>query len=245
MKTFSKRTKTFAIILGVAIALAIGICVVSYGVYGKIYFFNGYAITGVLWVITMILGAIGSWGTIICGIMDLTGKANGQPQPNAGGQEQSGGQPRITVNEQMSQAAQYEFNKRLEAYRAEGKEINECTEAALFAQAVELQTLKAPLSAVFCAIEQMNTVYDPTSGVYTVNGFVDAQNSYGAMVRTPFSLKVMKSFDGSWKCVSAFVNTAQQVQATVAANTFIYWIIGLVVAAALTGLGYLFFKVIL
>ncbi|MBQ9468595.1 MAG: hypothetical protein IJU52_06285 [Clostridia bacterium] len=235
MKYFSKQFKRFAIVMVIAIVLALGISLVSYAAYGKVYFFDGYTITKVLWVITIILAAIGSIGTLIYGIKDLTRLAKGQPLPDARSSS-GGGQPQITVNEQMSQAAQFEFKKRLNAYRAAGNETNERIEAALFAQAVESQTLKAPLSAVFCSIEEMNIQYE--NGAYTVSGYVDAQNNYGAMVRTPFRITVMK-VGGVWKNADTFVSSSANVAATVAANAAIYWIFGIIITVVLGGFIYL------
>ncbi len=130
-------------------------------------------------------------------------------------------------NDPMQGAAQYDFNKK----KAEAEEANEnidiTTEAKLFAQSVELQLLKAPASAKFCSLEEMTVT--EINGIYTVSGYVDSQNSYGAMVRTPFTIRVYKTEDG-WKSADRFQSTQANIHKTVAKNMLLYWIIGLVLA---------------
>ena len=241
MKYFSKNFKKFALIMGIAVALAIVISLISYIVYKRVYFFDGYTITKILWTIVLILGFVGSIGTLVFGIKDLLRLAKGQPlpadQPAAG----NGDASQIIVNESVSQTAQFEYKKRLDAYRESGKEITELTEAALFAQAVELQTLKAPASAVFCPVEEMTITNE--NGVYIVQGYVDSQNSYGAMIRTPFKCTVVKKDDG-WKSADRFVSTSATIATAVAANTAIYWVFGIVMSLILTGFFYFIFKFI-
>lgn len=241
MKYFSKQFKRFALIMVIAIVLALGISVVSFVAYHKVYFFDGYAITKVLWSITIILALVGSIGTLIFGIKDLLRLSKGQPLPDAQNSS-GGGQPQITVNEQMSQAAQNEFKKRLDAYQAAGNETSERIEAALFAQAVEIQTLKAPLSAVFCPIEEMTITFE--NGVYVVSGYVDAQNSYGAMVRTPFKITVM-NVGGVWKNANTFISSFTTAATSVGARMAIYWIFGIVMSLVLFGFFYFVIRLIM
>ena len=49
--------------------------------------------------------------------------------------------------------------------------------------------LKAPGTARFCNKEDL--VITKQNGVYTVSGWVDSQNSYGAFVRTRLSIKIV------------------------------------------------------
>ena len=230
MKMLSKNTKIFALILLIGAILAAGICIVSISAYGKVYFFDGFAITRLLWIIVICLGLVGSVGTLIFAFKDLNRMANGQPYPT----DQPVGPG--TVNEQMSQRAQFDFNRLLEQYRAAGTEVTDVTAAALFAQAVELQLLKAPASAVFCPLGQMTV--SPMNGAYVVKGFVDAQNSYGAMMRTPFTLTVMKTPYG-WKSVDSFINSGAQIAAGVAGKMIIYTVIGTVLALVFGLISYL------
>ena len=88
------------------------------------------------------------------------------------------------------------------------------TEAKRFAQSVELQVLKAPASAKFCALEEMTA--SEVGGVYTVSGYVDSQNSYGAMIRTPFTLHVQKTDTVGWVCRDEFVSHEKQARSYLA-----------------------------
>lgn len=51
------------------------------------------------------------------------------------------------------------------------------------------KVLKAPATARFCNKEDL--VITKHNGVYTVSGWVDSQNSYGAFVRTKLSIKIV------------------------------------------------------
>ena len=109
----------------------------------------------------------------------------------------------LQANEQMSAAAQADYQKKLTEYAEQNGEPDERTQAKLFAQAVELQVLKAPLTAIFCGLDEM-TLQENANGSYTVSGYVNAQNSYGALIKTPFSLLVFK-VNEEWKTGSKFV----------------------------------------
>lgn len=242
MKYFSKKFKIFALILALSAGTAIGISLTSYLIYKRVYFFDGYTITKVLWILVMIFAFVGSVGTLIFGVKDLIRLVKGQPLPTSQSTNGNVGAPQqVTVNESVSQTAQFEYKKRLDSYRDSGKEITELTEAALFAQAVELQTLKAPASAVFCCVEEMSVTNE--NDVYVVQGYVDSQNSYGAMIRTPFKCNVVKK-DGVWKSADYFVSASANIATKVAANTAIYWIFGIVMSLILTGFFYFIFKFI-
>ena len=73
-------------------------------------------------------------------------------------------------------------------------------------------------------------------GVYTVSGWVDSQNSYGAMIRTPFTLK-MKNENG--KIVST-TNINMLGSKQFAANYFTYLLFGIIITAILFGISYFF-----
>lgn len=65
------------------------------------------------------------------------------------------------------------------------------------------QRLKSPSSAVFpSSSDKSNHVTKVTSKIYTVDSWVDSQNSFGAMIRTKFHLKV--TFEGDNAKVSDF-----------------------------------------
>ena len=68
-------------------------------------------------------------------------------------------------------------------------------------------------------------------GNYIVSGYVDSQNSYGAMIRSPFKLTVYKQ-DGIWQAANKFVSTSATIGARVFSKTLLYWIIGIILSAA-------------
>lgn len=129
------------------------------------------------------------------------------------------------TNYTMSNMAQNAFNQKKEEAENANVDMDIITEAKLFAQSVELQLLKAPASAKFCSLEEMTVT--EINGVYTVSGYVDSQNSYGAMIRTPFVLKVYKDETG-WKSADKFQSTQASINKQVASNMLLYWIIGLI-----------------
>ncbi len=92
--------------------------------------------------------------------------------------------------------AQAEYNKRLAAYSKDGAFADERIQARLFAQAVMTLTLMTPSTAVFSELNE--TTVAENDGTYTVTGWVDVQNFFGAMIRTPFSMTVFKK-DGMWQ----------------------------------------------
>ena len=125
-----------------------------------------------------------------------------------------------------SEMAWLEFLKRKEQYDC----ISERDEAALFAQCVELQVLKAPATAQFPAFEQM--VVNGSNGHYNVSGFVDSQNSYGASIRSQYTYNIEKDGNGKWKCTDQFVDSATQINRQVnqqmTSNTILFWILGII-----------------
>ena len=104
-------------------------------------------------------------------------------------------------------------------------DIDERTQAALFAQCVELQVLKAPASAVFPPFDQV--IVNGSNGRYSVSGYVDSQNSYGAMIRTHYTYNVEKNGD-EWRCTDTFQSTEQSISNQVVSNTVLYWILSII-----------------
>lgn len=145
----------------------------------------------------------------------------------------------VVIDEQVSaesMRAEMIFKKKRQEYENNGEKLSESMEAALFAQCVELQVLKAPASAVFPDLDEM--VVHGQNGHYVVSGYVDAQNSYGAMIRNQYTYSVMKTGD-MWKCTDVFVDsstsirqemneTMKDVNASVTANSIIWWILGII-----------------
>lgn len=65
-------------------------------------------------------------------------------------------------------------------------------------EAVE-RKLKAPTTAKFPYYQQFSAYRDGDG--YSVSGYVDAQNSFGAMIRTSFSCQ-MRNIGGSWTALA-------------------------------------------
>lgn len=120
-----------------------------------------------------------------------------------------------------SEMAWLQFTKKKNEYGI----LSERDEAALFAQCVELQVLKAPATAKFPDFDQM--VVNGSNGHYNVSGFVDSQNSYGASIRSQYTYNVEKDSSGKWKCTNQFVSTSSQINNHMLGNTIIWWILGI------------------
>ena len=144
--------------------------------------------------------------------------------------------PKIIANETMSAQAQYAFNEKLSQLKETATIIDDMVEAKLFAQAIELQLLKAPATAQFCSLEEMTVT--SSGDAYIVSGYVDSQNSYGAIVRTPFKITVFKE-NGVWKNADKFVNTSAVIEGKIISHTIVWWILG-IIGSIITFLVYYF-----
>ena len=121
-----------------------------------------------------------------------------------------------------SDLAWLQFTKK----RAEYSGLTERDEAALYAQCVELQVLKAPATAKFPGFDEM--VVNGSNGHYNVSGFVDSQNSYGATIRSNYTYNVEKDDSGKWKCTNQFVSSASQINSQMIGNTVLWWVLGII-----------------
>ena len=135
------------------------------------------------------------------------------------------------INEEMSQKAQYTYSKLLASMQESSLVVDEVTEAKLFAQAVETQLLKSPASAVFADLPEVTTV-PLGDGGYLVSGHVDSQNSYGALIRSTYTITVVKQ-NGEWKNADRFISAEASVRSKVISSTIVYWILGLIGTAVL------------
>ena len=60
-------------------------------------------------------------------------------------------------------------------------------------------SLKAPATAQYASLDEITCTKE--EDFYIVTGYVDAQNSHGAMIRTPFKIKAKKE-NGEWKTIT-------------------------------------------
>lgn len=96
------------------------------------------------------------------------------------------------------------------------------------------KSLKSPASAVFCNIDELSIA--DNYGVYDVKGWVDSQNSYGAMIRTNVALK-MTIENGT---LVSKTNLAISASGKVVGHLIYYYIIGAIITAILFGISYFF-----
>lgn len=126
----------------------------------------------------------------------------------------------------VSEMAWLNFQKKKNDY----ENLSERDEAALFAQCVELQILKSPATAIFPQFDEV--VVNGSDGHYSVSGFVDSQNSYGATIRSSYTYNVEKDETGKWKCSNNFVDSATQISAQINKGIFkhsiLWWVLGII-----------------
>lgn len=64
------------------------------------------------------------------------------------------------------------------------------------------KSLKSPATAEFQNYNKFAANQDSGSNNYWVSGYVDSQNSFGAMIRTNFACELKRSDSGQWLLVS-------------------------------------------
>ena len=92
--------------------------------------------------------------------------------------------------------------------------------------------LKAPITAVLCGIEEMTITQN--YGEYEIQGYVNSQNSYGAMVATDFTVKA-RFINNTWIITNTAigVKNAKNFAKSFAANYIAITIFGIVMAIML------------
>jgi len=71
-------------------------------------------------------------------------------------------------------------------------------DAYIYSQTVVKENLKSPSTAQFPA-QKYATITKIDEGKYKVEAFVDAQNTFGAMLRKPF-IAIMRKNSDNWYC---------------------------------------------
>lgn len=94
--------------------------------------------------------------------------------------------------------------------------------------------LKAPLTAVLCAREELQIQSDGAGG-YAIIGYVNSQNSYGAMIRTGFRASAVYR-DGRWQVLSV------KMENQAAKNLASSYVIGIAVTLLLFAFFYFLFS---
>jgi hypothetical protein len=95
--------------------------------------------------------------------------------------------------------------ERNEAAALKAKQQSKKTEAWVMAQEFVTKSLATPSTASFGGAfsdQGPNCVTSLGNGVYRVNGWVDAQNRFGAMIRSDFSVTVKDEGNDQWSLVS-------------------------------------------
>ena len=102
-----------------------------------------------------------------------------------------------------NQRAQDEYRKKLEEFTAENGSATIEQEAILYAQAYQMQLTKNPAAVKFPSLENFRVVAN--GDAYTVSGYYDATNSYGAQVRGEMKLNLTQK-EGKWVCTDKHVS---------------------------------------
>lgn len=95
-----------------------------------------------------------------------------------------------------------QMDKKTKGYSEEDR-----ADAWVCAQDVVKKNLKSPSSAKFCLMSEATIHYNGEDGGgsrYTVSGYVDAQNSFGAMIRKNFTVNLTVTKDGYKRATCTF-----------------------------------------
>ena len=95
-----------------------------------------------------------------------------------------------------------QMDKKIKGYSEEDR-----ADAWVCAQDVVKKNLKSPSSAEFCLMSEASIYYNGEDGGglrYTVSGYVDAQNSFGATIRQNFTVNLTVTKDGYRRATCTF-----------------------------------------
>ena len=133
--------------------------------------------------------------------------------------------------EQISETDKLEEANKIQEANGKKEELLLMLEPLIKAQ------LKSPISAIFCNANELLVAYD-IDNVYNITGYVNSQNSYGAMIKTGFSAKA-KYENGKWEIIKAGMENA--LTKMLAAN----YIIAIFITLILFAVSYLFISMLL
>ncbi len=97
------------------------------------------------------------------------------------------------------------YNAALARSREEAKATNHPAEAMTMCEQWIERRLKAPSTAKFSHVWD-TSISGSNDGPYRIDGFVDAQNGFGAMIRTQYSCATQRLPDGRWKLLDLNMN---------------------------------------
>lgn len=169
-------------------------------------------------LIGLAIAALGAWRVLV------------KSQPAAGGQN-AGGTPAPQPFDQPTQPIPGQGTEALAGQRSPAAGDDDLCEQLL---ASLRPLLKAPLTAVLCAREELQIQSDGAGG-YAIIGYVNSQNSYGAMIRTGFRASAVYR-DGRWQVLSI------KMENQAAKNLASSYVIGIAVTLLLFAFFYFLFS---
>ena len=169
-------------------------------------------------LIELAIAALGAWRVLV------------KSQPAAGGQN-AGGTPAPQPFDQPTQPISGQGTEALAGQRSPAAGDDDLCEQLL---ASLRPLLKAPLTAVLCAREELQIQSDGAGG-YAIIGYVNSQNSYGAMIRTGFRASAVYR-DGRWQVLSV------KMENQAAKNLASSYVIGIAVTLLLFAFFYFLFS---
>ena len=98
-------------------------------------------------------------------------------------------------------AADLRLTQRSEPDRQQNMSISACVRA----NRAVTERLQAPSTAVFPDCWRYDIRVEDAENVYYVRGYVDAQNSFGAMLRSNFVVRLRAMGDDEWQVIGAAI----------------------------------------